>query len=264
MGTSGGCCGDPVQMKLTLIRSATLRGEVAAHTLLVAPQLDPAGVREAVPNTPNPRPNPLVDLPLPAQEVVAGVDAVLVTHLHGDHWDATARELLPHDLPLFCQPHDAERLHADGFVDARPVFADAKLGDLLIARTDGRHGTGEIGERMGIVSGFVLHAPNEPSVYIAGDTILCDEVRRAIDEHRPAAILVNASAARFLEGDPIVMDNDDVVTLAREYPDLKVVAIHFETVAHSTETRAGLRERLAAEGLTERVLVPEDGTEVVF
>ena len=179
-------------MKLTLIRSATLRVEVAGHTLLVDPQLDPAGARDAVPNTPNPRRNPLVDLPMTAEAVVAGVDAVLVTHLHGDHWDATARELLPHDLPLFCQPHDAERLHAEGFVDARPVFGDATLGDLLIARTDGRHGTGEIGERMGLVSGFVLHAPGEPSVYIAGDTILCDEVREALREHRPRLVLVNA------------------------------------------------------------------------
>lgn len=245
-------------MKLTLIRSATLRIEVAGHTLLVDPQLDPAGARDAVPNTPNPRRNPLVDLPLPAEEVVAGVDAVLLTHVHGDHWDATARELLPHGIPVFCQPHDAERLHAEGFTDARPVFGDATLGELLIARTDGRHGTGEIGEAMGIVSGFVLHAPNEPSLYIAGDTILCDEVRAAIAEHRPAAVLVNASAARFNTGDPIVMTNDEVLALAGEFPEITVVASHFETVSHSTETRADLRARIAGQ----RILVPDDGAEI--
>jgi len=249
-------------MQLTLIRHATLRVEVAGHTLLVDPQLDPAGARDAVPNTPNPRPSPTSELPLPAAAVVEGVDAVLLTHVHGDHWDATARELLPHDVPVFCQPHDAERLHSEGFIDARPVFGDAKLGELLIVRTGGRHGTGEIGEAMGLVSGFVLHAPGEPSVYIAGDTILCDEVREAIREHRPATVVVNASAARFNTGDPIVMTNDDVVALAREFPEPTVVAVHFETVSHATETRADLRERLAAEGLSERVLVPEDGAEI--
>jgi L-ascorbate metabolism protein UlaG (beta-lactamase superfamily) len=248
-------------MHLTLIRSATLRVKVAGHTLLIDPQLDPAGARDAVPDTPNPRPSPLVDLPEPAEAVVAGLDAVLVTHLHRDHFDGTARALLPHDLPLFCQPHDAERLHADGFTDARPVHAEATLGDLLIARTDGRHGTGELGESLGPVSGFVLHAPDEPSLYIAGDTILCDEVRAAIAEHRPAAIVVNASAARFNHGDPIVMDNDDVVALARE-TGARIVAVHFETVSHSTETRADLRERLRLEGLADRVSVPEDGSEV--
>ena len=194
-----------------------------------------------------------------AASSAAAFDAVLLTHLHQDHWDATARELLPHDLPLFCQPHDVERLHADGFIDARAVYADAKLGELLIARTDGRHGTGEIGEAMGVVSGFVLHAPGEPSVYIAGDTILCDEVRTAVAEHKPAVIVVNASAARFNTGDPIVMTNDDVVTLAREVPDALIVAVHLDAVAHATETRADLQARLSAEGLTDRVLVPEDG-----
>lgn len=249
-------------MKLTLIRSATLRVEVAGHTLLVDPQLDPAGARDAVPDTPNPRRSPLVDLPVPAAGLVEGVDAVLLTHLHQDHWDATARELIPHGTPLFCQPHDAERLHAEGFIDARPVHADAKLDELLIVRTDGHHGTGDIGDAMGIVSGFVLHAPGEPSVYVAGDTILCSEVLEAVEEHRPQVILVNASAARFNTGDPIVMTNDDVVELARAVPNARIVAIHFETVSHSTETRADLRARLQAEGLTDRVLVPEDGEEI--
>jgi L-ascorbate metabolism protein UlaG (beta-lactamase superfamily) len=250
-------------VKLTLIRSATLRVEIAGATLLVDPQLDPAGAREAVPNTPHPRPTPLVDLPEPAEAVAGGIDALLVTHLHRDHFDDTARALLDHSLPLFCQPPDAERLHADGFSDVRPVHGDATLGDLMIARTEGHHGTGEIGERMAPVSGFVLAAPGEPTLYIAGDTILCDEVRAAVAEYAPAVIVVNASAAQFNEGGPIVMDNDDVVALAREAPDARIVAVHFETVSHSTETRADLRERLAAEGLTERVSVPDDGAVVV-
>ena len=55
------------------------------------------------------------------------------------------------------------------------------------------------------------------------------------------------------------MDNDDVVQLAREAPDAQIVAVHFECVSHSTETRADLRERLAREGVT-NVVVPEDGS----
>ena len=136
---------------------------------------------------------------------------MLVTHLHRDHFDDTAKRLLDKHLPLFCQPPDTERLHADGFTHARPVHADAKLHDILIERTEGQHGTGEIGEQMAPVSGFVLAAPAEPTVYIAGDTILCDEVRHAVSTYAPDVIVVNASAAQFNEGGPIVMDNDDVV-----------------------------------------------------
>jgi L-ascorbate metabolism protein UlaG (beta-lactamase superfamily) len=230
-----------VQVQLTLIRSATLRLDYGAHTLLVDPQLDPAGARDAVPNTPNPRRSPLGELPVPAEQVVEGIDALLVTHLHRDHFDETAKELLLRHVPLFCQPPDTERLHADGFTDVRPVHGDATLGDILIARTEGHHGTGDIGAAMAPVCGFVLAAPGEPTVYIAGDTILCDEVRAAVAEYTPDFIVVNASAAQFNEGGPIVMDNDDVAQLSREVPDATIVAVHFETVSHSTQTRADLR-----------------------
>jgi L-ascorbate metabolism protein UlaG (beta-lactamase superfamily) len=248
-------------VKLTLIRSATLRIAYAGQTLLVDPQLDPAGAREAVPNTPNPRRSPLGELPEPPEVVVSGLDAVLVTHLHRDHFDDTAKRLLDRHLPLFCQPPDTERLHADGFTDVRAVFGDAKFHGIVVARTEGQHGTGEIGKQMAPVSGFVLAAANEPTVYLAGDTILCDEVRDAVAAYAPEVIVVNASAARFNEGGPIVMNNDDVVELARSAPDALIVAVHFECVSHSTETRADLRERLSREGLT-NVSVPEDGAAV--
>jgi L-ascorbate metabolism protein UlaG (beta-lactamase superfamily) len=247
---------------LTLIRNATLALRVAGLRLLVDPQLDPAGARPAVPNTPNPRPNPLVELPEPPEALVAGLDAVLVTHLHQDHFDDTARRLLRRDTPILCQPEDAERLRGDGFADVRPVDDETALGDVAIARTGGCHGTGEIGEAMAPVSGYVVRAPGEPSVYIAGDTIFCDDVRDALARHRPDVVVVNASAARFLEGDPIVMGADDVVALARHAPRAHVVAVHLEAIAHATETRADLRARLQAEGLADRVAVPEDGSEV--
>ena len=248
-------------MRLTLVRHATLSVRVAGLRLLVDPQLDPKGAREPVPGTPNPRPTPLVDLPEPAEALVEPLDAVLVTHLHGDHFDATARRLIPKDTPLVCQPPDAGALRDDGFTDVRPVDDELVLDGLTVVRTGGEHGTGELARRLGPVSGFVLKAAGEPTVYIAGDTVLCDPVRAAIARHHPDAIVVNAGAARFDEGDPIVMDADDVVALARE-TDALIVAVHLETVSHSTETRADLHERLRAEGLATRVAVPEDGSEV--
>src|SRR3954471_16596200 len=119
MSGTGGCCGGTVQaaMHLTLVRHATLVVRAAGLRLLVDPQLDPRGARDPVPGTPNPRPTPLVDLPEPAEGLrdppevlVAPLGPVLVTHLHGDHFDATARRLLPGDVPLACQPPDDDPL----------------------------------------------------------------------------------------------------------------------------------------------------------
>ena len=118
-------------MHLRLIRNATLRLELGGTQLLVDPMLDPAGARPPVEDTENDRRNPLVELPEPAEVVLAGVDAVLVTHMHEDHFDGTAARLLPEDMPIACQPEDADRLRALGFADVRPVEASAQLGGIV-------------------------------------------------------------------------------------------------------------------------------------
>ena len=247
-------------MRLRLIRNATLLVRVADRTLVVDPMLDPAGARPPVEDTANPVRNPLVELPEPPEVIVELAQGALVTHLHRDHLDETAIRLLPKDLPVFCQPADTERLSP--FEDLRPVEDEIEWDGVRIARTDGQHGTGRIAEALGPVSGFVLAAEGEPTLYIAGDTIWCDQVAEALVRHRPDVVVVNAGAARFLEGDPIVMTADDVVAVARHAPQARVVAVHLEAINHCPLTRADLHQRLHDEELTERVTVPEDGAEV--
>jgi L-ascorbate metabolism protein UlaG (beta-lactamase superfamily) len=249
-------------MRLWLLRHATLRIRAGDVDILVDPQLDPAGARPPVPGTANPRLNPLVDLPEPPGVAVQHLGAVVVTHLHEDHLDSTAIELLPRDVPLLCQPPDAEPLAEHGFADVRPVEEAAALDGLTITRTDGRHGTGSIGERLGPVSGFVIAEGEAPPLYVAGDTIFYDGVAEALDRHHPAVVVVNAGGTRFIEGDPITMDADDVVATARHAPSVRVVAVHMEAMNHCPLTRADLRARLRDEGLAEQVTVPEDGAEV--
>ena len=249
-------------MRLRLIRNATLRIRFAGRDLILDPMLDPAGARPPVEDTADPRRNPLVGLPEPAEVVVNGLDAAIISHLHRDHLDDTAIELLPFELPVFAQPEDAETLRERGFTDVRPVDDALDWDGVRITRTSARHGTGRIGELMAPVSGFVLAAEGEPVLYLAGDTIWCDEVAAVLEAHRPAVVVVNAGAARFLEGDPIVMTADDVVAVVRHAPDARVVAVHLEAIIHCFLTHADLHQRLRDEGLGDRVTVPEDGAEV--
>ena len=232
-------------MELTLVRNATLLLELAGKRVLVDPMLDDEGARPPIDGTRNPVPNPTAPLPMPAEEVVAGLDAVIVTHRHRDHLDGTAEELLPRDVPVFCQPEDEDALRELG-VDARAVDDEVDWGGLRIVRTPGRHGTGPIADALAPVSGFVLGG-----LYIAGDTVWYEGVEATIERHQPRVAVVNAGGAEFAEGGLIIMGIDDVREVAARVP--TVVAVHLEALNHCYLTRAAIRASLPD------VLVPADG-----
>jgi len=249
-------------MHLRLIRHATLRLELGGCHVIVDPMLDAAGARPAVEGTENDRRNPLVELPEPAEVVVAGLDAALVTHLHQDHFDAAAAKLLPKDLRLFCQPEDVERLSGHGFGDLRPVGEHVDWEGIGITRVPARHGSGADAEALAPVSGFVLRDTDGRTLYLAGDTVLYEGVEQTLAAHRPDVVVVNTSGARFAGGQPIVMTARDVVAVARLAPAARIVAVHLEAINHCIETRADLHQLLHEEDLTERVTVPENGAAV--
>ncbi|WP_341480150.1 MBL fold metallo-hydrolase [Paenibacillus dendrobii] len=186
-------------------------------------------------------------------------DAVLLTHLHPDHWDQAAVEALDKSLLILCQPGEEAAVRKVGFTDVTEVHESLTYKGTMIFRTTGQHGTGKIGRLMGQVSGYVFKAEGEPALYIAGDTIWCEDVKRVLDEHHPEYTLVNAGGAKFIEGGTIIMNEDDVVSLCRYAPYTKIAAIHMEAINHCFTTRADLKGRIDAEHLTDQVRIPLDG-----
>ncbi len=190
------------------------------------------------------------------------MDAVLLSHTHVNHLDAAGvTAVIPLGVPLFCQPEDVEDLGQLG-LDLRPLPAGQPVPweGLTIHRTGGRHGREEAMVRgLGPVSGFVVAAAGEPTVYVAGDTVWCPEVAAAIEAHRPDVIVVNAGGARFLEGGTVTMEAADVAAVAEAAPGARVVAVHMEAINHCLETRADLAAALAAAGADGRVAIPADG-----
>lgn len=244
-------------MQLRLIRNATLRLSYGGVELLIDPML---GVRNSIrPLGGQPGRNPLVDLPCSIDEVLAGVDAILLSHLHPDHFDDAASGVVPRDLPVFCRAGDAETLSGAGFADVRELSDVTRWRGIEMTPTEGRHGTGAVEERMGGVTGVVFRAAGEPTVYWAGDTVLCPPVRDAISGVRPDVIVTHSGGAAVAET-PIIMTPDQTVEVAESAPGATVVAVHFESLTHCSASRAEMRAAADAAGISaSRLRIPMDG-----
>lgn len=247
-------------MKIQHVRHATFFLYYSDNLILVDPVLSPLGGMTPIDNSPNPRPNPLVALPenLPGWDTP---DALLVTHTHRDHFDTEASRLLHKDLPLVCQPADTTKFRELGFTASIPVETSASWRNITFHRAGGQHGKGELAIKMGPVSGFILQASAEPTLYIAGDTIWCPEVEQTLAAYQPDVIVLFAGAAQFLSGDPITMGLEDIRQVAAHAPSAQIIVVHMEAFNHCLLSRAQLSAFLTAEGLADRVHIPLDGSE---
>lgn len=249
-------------MQIQLIRNATLRMRYNDRHLIIDPYL---AKKHSMPTFSGVSPNPLVDLPMPAQEVVAGLEMAVVSHLHADHFDSEAETLLPKEIPIFCQPGDETSISEKGFLTVRPVEQAMTWEGITLTRTPGQHGTGEWAERLGPVAGFVLQAENEPTVYWTGDTIWYDGVKHVIAEVQPEIIVTHSSGAMLGDSGPIVMDATQTIAVCRAAPQATVIATHLEALDHGTVTRADLRRLADEAGIeTQQLLIPADGETLTF
>lgn len=249
-------------MLIQLIRSATLKLEMSGTRLLIDPWLAEKGAGRSYSGRAQ---SPLVELPLSVEEILDGVDAVLISHLHSDHFDEVAQRVIPKQIPILCHARDAEAIRAMGFEDVRTVGEGMDVGAIRIRTTDGRHGPPEVLGDMGEVSGFLLSSKDEPLLYWAGDTILCSPVEAVLRSERPAVVVVHGCGALWEGKGPLVMDGEMVLETARISAGATVIVTHLNAVDHATVSRADIR-RLAAAGAigADRLVIPEDGEMLTF
>ncbi|WP_431824741.1 MBL fold metallo-hydrolase [Burkholderia sp. F1] len=251
-------------MKVQQIRNATVIVEIAGTRFLVDPVLAPKGAYPGFEGTANSHLKwPTVELPVPVEQIL-DVNAVIVTHTHLDHWDDAARSLIPKSLPVFVQhEQDAAIVKAAGFTDVRVLTDNTSFNGLTLVRTPGQHGSDKvmhaIGDLMGQVSGVVFKHAAERTLYLAGDTVWNRFVEESLKTHRPDAVILNCGDAQVPGLGPIIMGKEDVHKVYQAAPQATLVASHMEAVNHAMLTRNELREFSAEKGMTDRLLVPEDG-----
>ena len=261
------------KVDLQQVRNATVKITYGDTTFLIDPMLAKKGTYPGFENTyrSNLR-NPLIDLTEAPAKIISGVDAVIVTHTHLDHWDDAAQKALPKDIPLFTQhKDDAKLIRSQGFKNVRVLTDEAEFGGVKITKVGGQHGTDEmyaappLAKLLGEAMGVVFQAPGYKTLYLAGDTIWRKEVDQTIEKYRPEIIVLNAGKAKVngFEG-AIIMGEEDVLRASKAATNAKIVAVHMDAVNHMSLTREELRTYVHDHGIESRVDIPEDGASLEF
>jgi L-ascorbate metabolism protein UlaG (beta-lactamase superfamily) len=244
-------------MKIQLIRSATLKVLYSGNTILIDPCL---AAKHSRPSYARVSKNPLVDLPFAPYEVISNVDLVLISHLHSDHFDPLAKEILNKDIEIVCQPEDEREICSNGFRNVIPLGNTITWNDIQITPTACQHGEGKVLDEMGTAMGFIIKATNEPTVYWVGDTIINDSIINTVRDNNPDIIITHSCGAKWGDGVLIVMDAAQTIEMCKLTEKGIVIATHMESFDHSTISRAYLREYAEKSGIiNKKLLIPYDG-----
>lgn len=256
------------QNDVRLIRNATLKIQYAGKTILLDPMLGEKGTEMSALGV---NLNPRVHLTMPVSEVLKGVDFVLLTHAHIDHYDPAAKRLISQNMPWYVQPADYDSVAVkDHFRNTTVIKENVNVGGITIIRIAGNHGRGKLGEMMGASSGYVLKADGQPTLYVMGDCVWNEVTQKAVKEHQPEYIVVNSGGAILppmskTDG-PIIPNEAETMQIIDDCPvNTRFIAVHMDAIDHCQTTRAILRNEARHHGTDmSRLIIPEDGESITL
>jgi len=251
-------------MKIQHIRNACMIIHFDDHRILVDPCLNPRGsLPPYAVFRAKPRLNPTVDLPQNSGAALDQITCGLITHFrfgHFDHLDQSGIRLLKHkQVPVYCNERDASNLKRRGIhtiplkMNNRHNFISGHITPFPTA-----HGYGLIGKFMGRGAGYFIEPAADKTIYISGDTVMTQTVRQVLDDLRPDISILNAGTATLDIGRPILMPQDEQLEFIRRAPGI-VIAVHLDSFNHCLTSRDKLRAAVLKEGLSQKVLIPQDG-----
>lgn len=263
-------------MRIHHLRNATFVIESGTYFILVDPMLSK---EKALPPFSKKRHkaerNPTVPMPDNAQEILDKVTHCLITHSqklgikalqHTDHLDGPGENFLrSRNIPVICRRQDAPYLIKLGInveTTLRYWKADKLLGG-KITSVPAQHGHGWVKKLMANGAGFHLQLPNEPSIYISGDTVFSKDVERALTELKPDIAVMASGSASLDFGSHILMTMEELIAFTKTAPG-KVIANHLESLNHCPTTRTHLKDVLKYNNLLSKTYIPEDGESLNF
>ena len=206
-------------------------------------------------------------------EQVPRPDLVILSHDHGDHFDAVAADWLDPGVPILTAPAAAASLEERGFRDVRPLrtWASAEFVRggvrLRVTAAPARHGPAPIAAAMPEVMGSILELwadapaaggaddrlPPDVRIYLSGDTVFHDELAQLRDRFGEVDLAFLHLGGMRLMGMQVTMDAGQGVQLINLLQPRLSIPIHYNDYGTSSSTLAEFVAAVNEAGLAERV-----------
>jgi L-ascorbate metabolism protein UlaG (beta-lactamase superfamily) len=208
------------------------------------------------------------------------LDAILLSHMHGDHWDRVGRKHLDHGLPVVTTPAAQKALRRSGFEqsvglttwDTHVVTKGAHR--VVVTALPGRHAPGWTQRLLPPVMGSMLEFGTSDGsttrrLYISGDTLLIDELAEipVRFESIDAGILhlggTRLPAGRRLPfGLTVTMDGRQGTELVNRLDLPRAIPVHYDDYGVFASPLADFTTEMTRRGLEDRIVHLERGGSV--
>jgi L-ascorbate metabolism protein UlaG (beta-lactamase superfamily) len=235
MDTPGADARRGERASLTFVGTATTLLHLGGFTLLTDPNFVRRGQRVHLGYGLNSK--RLTD-PALSIEALPPLDAVLLSHLHGDHFDRVARRELPRQPPVVTTQHAAKRLQRWGFGAATGLatwedWESTRCGERLrITSVPGRHGPAGVHRLLPPVMGSVLDLERGDDrvlrVYVTGDTLRVPELRAVRERFPGIDVMITHLGGTKVLGVLVTMDGRQGADLVELIEPATVVPVHYD------------------------------------
>ena len=168
---------------------------------------------------------------------VPHLDAVLLSHLHGDHFDRVARAELARSQPVLTTPHAARTLQRWGFeADGISKWDSRTLvrGDetLTVTALPAVHARGLLGRLLPPVMGTLLEHEGDGRVrrrvYVSGDTLTGDHLDEIAARHPGIDVAVMHLGGTRVLLQTVTMDGAQGVDFLRRVRPAQAYPVHYD------------------------------------
>ena len=192
----------------------------------------------------------------PRGHVITDATGILVSHGHGDHFQAVESLAKKHGATVVSNYEIYLYLKARGVTTGSPMNKGGtqKVGPLSITMTQALHSSGIEDEKGNIVyagepAGFVLHLPDGRRAYFAGDTAVFGDMALIAELYSPELCFLPI-------GDLFTMGPAEAAHAVKLLQPKTVIPMHWGTFPVLTGRPEDLAARVAAQGVKVWTLAP--------